>query len=175
MHGIPLDTDILNIEKELKVQNSFVDIEKVFRLQKFDKIQDKKTGTESVITVYNSEIVFPSYLYLGYRRLNVKEFLPHPVRSSMCQRFGHISKNCRGKHFQCPFWGDNHSFDECQNRDNKKCSNCGGAHSAGFKGCPVFMKAQEIKEFSHQKKITYAEATKQINLINISENQTKQN
>ena len=28
MHGIPLDTDILDIEKELKVQNSLVDIEK---------------------------------------------------------------------------------------------------------------------------------------------------
>ena len=55
-----------------------------------------------------------------------------------------------------------------------KCSNCGGSHSAGFKGCPVFMKDQEIKEFGHQKKITYAEATKQINLINNSENQTKQ-
>ena len=35
-------------------------------------------------------------------------------------------------------------------------------------------KAQEIKEFSHQKKITYAEATKEMNLINNSENQTKQ-
>ena len=173
MHGIPLDTDILDIEKELKVQNSFVDIEKVFRLQKFDKIQDKRTDTESVIIVYNSEIVFPSYLYLGYRRLNVKQFIPHPLRCFKCQRFGHISKNCRGK-LKCPFCGDNHSFDKCQNSDNKKCSNCGGSHSAGFKGCSVFMKAQEIKEFSLQKKISYAEATKQINLINNSENQTKQ-
>ena len=173
MHGIPLDTNIFDIEKELKVQNSFADIEKVLRLQKFDKIQDKKIDTESVIIVYSSEIVFPSYLYLGYRRLTVKEFIPHPVRCYKCQRFGHISKNCRGKQ-RCPFCGENHSFDECQNKDNKKCSNCGGSHSAGFKGCPIFVKAQEIKEFSHQKKITYAEATKQINLINDSENQTKQ-
>ena len=45
---------------------------------------------------------------------------------------------------------------------------------AGFKGCPVFVKAKEIKEFSHLKKITYAEATKQINLIKNMENQTKQ-
>ena len=72
--GYITDTDILDIEKELKVQNSLVDIEKVFRLQKFDKIQDKRTDTESVIIVYNSEIVFPSYLYLGYRRLHVKQF-----------------------------------------------------------------------------------------------------
>ena len=75
---------------------------------------------------------------------------------------------------KCPFCSDNHPFDHCQNRDNRKCSNCGGSHSALFKGCPVFMKAQEIKEFSHQKKITYAEATKQINLIINSENQNKQ-
>ena len=36
------------------------------------------------------------------------------------------------------------------------------------------MKAKKIKEFSHQKNITYAEATKQINLVSNSENQTKQ-
>ena len=50
----------------------------------------------------------------------------------------------------------------------------GGSHSAGFKGCAVFVKAQEIKQLSHQKKITYSEATKQINLINNMENHTKQ-
>ena len=36
----------------------------------------------------------------------------------------------------------------------KKCTNCGDSHSAGFKGCPVFVKAKEINELSHQKKIT---------------------
>ena len=173
MHGIPLDTDISDIEKELQIQNSFVDIEKVFRLQKFDKIQEKKIDTESLIVVFRSEINFPSQLYLGYRRYTIKEFIPHPVRCFRCQKFGHISKNCRGKQ-KCPLCSENHSFDECQNIENKKCTNCGGSHSAGFKGCPVFVKAKEIKEFSHLKKITYAEATKQINLIKNMENQTNQ-
>ena len=49
MHGIPLDTDIFDIEKELQVQKSFVDIKKVFRLQKFDKIEDKKTVTQNLL------------------------------------------------------------------------------------------------------------------------------
>ena len=172
IHGIPLDTDIVDIEKELQAQNSFVDIEKTFRLQKFDKIQNKKTDTESLIIVFSSEIDFPTHLYLGYRRLTVKEFIPHPIRCFKCQKFGHISKNCRGKQ-KCPMCSENHTFDECQDRENKKCSNCGGSHSAGFKGCVVFVKAQEIKQLSHQKKITYSEATKQINLNNV-ENQTKQ-
>ena len=173
IHGIPLDTDILDIEKELQAQNSFVHIEKTFRLQKFDKIQNEKTDTETLIIVFSSEIDFPSQLYLGYRRLTVKEFVPHPVRCYKCQKFSHISKNCRGKQ-KCPVCSQNHTFDECQNRQNKKCSNCGGSHLAGFKGCTVFVKAQEIKQLGHQKKITYSEATKQINLINNMENQTKQ-
>ena len=84
----------------------------------------------------------------------------------------HIKK-LRGKQ-KCPLCSEDHTFEECQNRENKKCSNCGGSHSAGFKGCTVFVKAQEIKQLSHQKKITYSEATKQINLINKMENQTKQ-
>ena len=173
MHGIPLDTDISEIEKELQIQNSFVDIEKAFRLQKFDKIQEKKIDTESLIIVFRSEIDFPSNLYLGYRRLTVKEFIPHPIRCFRCQKFGHISKNCRGKQ-KCPLCSQNHSFDECRNIENKKCTNCGGSHSAGFKGCPVFVKAKEIKELSHQKKITYVEASKQINLIKNMEHQPEQ-
>ena len=110
MHGIPLAADIFDIEKEKKVP---------------DKFLDKKTDTESVIIAYNSQNVLPSYLYLGLTVIK-------------CQRFGHISKNRRGKQ-KCPFCGENHSFDECQNRDNKKCSSCGGSHSAGFKDCPVFV------------------------------------
>ena len=168
-----MDTNISDIEKELQVQNNFVHIENIFRLQKFDKIQNKKRGTESLIIVFGSEIDFPSHSYLGYRRLTVKEFIPHPIRCFKCQKFGHISKNCRGKQ-KCPLCSEDHTFEECQNRENKKCSNCGGSHSAGFKGCIVFVKAQEIKQLSHQKKITYSEATKQINLINKMENQTKQ-
>ena len=105
--------------------------------------------------------------------MTVKEFIPHPIQCFKCQKFGHISKNCRGKQ-KCPLCSEDHTFEECQNRENKKCSNCGGSHSAGFKGCMVFVKAQEIKQLSHQKKITYSEATKQINLINKMENQTKQ-
>ena len=165
IHGIPLDTNISDIEKELQVQNNFVHIEKIFRLQKFDKIQNKKRDTESLIIVFGSEFDFPSHLYLGYRWLTVKEFIPHPIRCFKCQKFGHISKNCRGKQ-KCPLCSEDHTFEECQNRENKKCSNCGGSHSAGFKGCIVFVKAQEIKQLSHQKKITYSEATTQINLIN---------
>ena len=120
IHGIPLDTDISEIGKELPSQNSFV--EKAFRLQKFDKIQEKKIDTESLIIVFRSEIDFSSHVYLGYRRLTVKEFIPHPIRCFKCQKFGHISKNCRGKQ-NCPLCSQNHSFDECQNKENKKCTN----------------------------------------------------
>ena len=101
MHGIPLDTYISEIEKKLQIQTSFLDIEKAFRLQNYDKIQEKKTDTESLIIVFRSEIDFPSHLYLGYRRLTVKEFIPHPIRCFKCQKLGHISKYCRGKQ-KCP-------------------------------------------------------------------------
>ena len=92
MHGIPLDTDILDIEKEIQVQNSFVDIKKAFRLQKFGKIQEKKTDTESLIIVFRLEIDFPTHLYLGYRRLTVKEFIPHSIRCCNCQKLSHVSR-----------------------------------------------------------------------------------
>ena len=57
---------------------------------------------------------------------------------------------------------NNHTYENCNNKQNVKCCNCGQSHSAGYKGCEEFLKAKKIKEFSHNNRISYAEATKQI-------------
>ena len=171
-HGIPLSIEISELEKELKDKNVSVSFGKISRLQKFYKTKGGKTDTESIIIEFNSEskIEFPLHLFMGYKRITVKEFIPHPIRCFNCQKYGHISQNCRSKQ-KCPVCSEEHSFEQCQNKDKKKCSNCGGNHSAGYKGCQVFKEAKEIKELSYQKKITYAEATKQMKFPN-PQNQT---
>ena len=115
-------------------------------------------------------------MYLGYRRITVKQFIPYPVRCFKCQKFCHVKENCRAK-VKCPICSEEHTFENCDKKDMKKCCNCGQNHSAGYKGCEVFLKAKKIREYSYNQKLSYAEATKQIrtatdtsNIINQQEN-----
>ena len=165
-HGIPLEMNLLEIKQELEEANS-MKIEKINRLKKFDKAQQEKIDTESIIIEYSQNIEFPLHMYFGYKRITVKQFIPHPVRCFKCQKYGHISKNCRGTTI-CPICSNNHTFDNCDNKQNVKCCNCGLKHSAGYKGCEEFIKAKQIKEYSHSNKLSYAEATKQLRTNNVT-------
>ena len=159
-HGIPLQMKTAEIKEELQNANN-IKIENINRLQKFDKIKNEKQDTESIIIEYGQDIDFPLHMYIGYKRITVKQFIPYPTRCFKCQKFGHVSSNCRGK-LKCPNCSEEHEFENCDKKEIKKCSNCGGNHSAGYKGCLEFLKAKKIKEYSYSQKLSYAEATKQL-------------
>lgn len=61
--------------------------------------------------------------------------------------FGHIAVACRAK-AHCAKCGRDHEYGKCAEGIKIKCCNCGGEHSAAYKGCEA------------HKKITYAEAIK---------------
>ncbi|XP_017469880.1 PREDICTED: mucin-21-like [Rhagoletis zephyria] len=76
-------------------------------------------------------------------RITVEE--PHkrngPVQSTNCQEFGHTRTYCT----LCPVCvacGDRHTSASCKaikaDEAVKKCSNCGGNHTANYRGCPVY-------------------------------------
>ena len=80
---------------------------------------------------------------LLHRRITVEE--PHkrngPVQCSNCQEYGHTKTYCTLRSV-CVACGDSHGSDHCQvNKEDpstKKCGNCGGNHTANYKGCPVY-------------------------------------
>src|SRR6218665_1518655 len=97
-----------------------------------------------------------------YSKFKVYEFIPKPMRCDNCQQFGHIKFQCSRPEI-CSRCGENHSFEVCPHRlnnDIKKCINCHGEHSAAFKGCPVYVKTQEILKIRTLQKVSYAEAAK---------------
>jgi hypothetical protein len=160
--GINLDIPLDEIHDE--ISSPSIQIDKISRLQKFDKDKNQKIDTTTVIIEFASKttICFPTCIYLGYQKFTIKEFIPQPIRCYNCQMYGHIATNCRGK-LKCPCCAQNHKFEDCTQREEKenyKCANCNENHSAAYKGCETFKKAKEIKIISKRENIDYVEATK---------------
>lgn len=81
--------------------------------------------------------------YLLHRRITVEEPRPRsgPVQCSNCQEYGHTKSYCTLRSV-CVVCGEFHSTSECTSNKSdtsvKKCSNCGGPHTANYRGCPVY-------------------------------------
>ncbi|KAL4148039.1 hypothetical protein QTP88_002343 [Uroleucon formosanum] len=63
-----------------------------------------------------------------------------PAQCFSCQRFGHGCRNC-GHPLRCVKCAGNHSAKDCQKTLDKShtCCNCGGPHTANFRGCPQYL------------------------------------
>ena len=149
-----------------------------YRMTKFDHSLNSKTPTNNVVLTFNHEP--PDFVYIGFTRFKTRTYIPHPLRCTKCQRFGHSHLACRGK-LTCPRCSGNHSVGDCTipkfSNDGEqadiaqyRCLNCKGNHSTAFRGCPAFKEAQEITKIKIQNKISYSEAVKTLRNTGIKEN-----
>ena len=79
-----------------------------------------------------------------------------------CQRFGHSSDCCRLP-FRCLRCSGAHRSSDCDKPRSEdfvpKCANCGGQHSANYKGCPLHKIKLEALKTSKPSQISRAPAT----------------
>ncbi|XP_017490395.1 PREDICTED: nucleic-acid-binding protein from mobile element jockey-like, partial [Rhagoletis zephyria] len=111
----------------------------------------------------NNNAVHPIYnlRYLLHRRITVEE--PHkrngPVQCTNCQEFGHTRTYCTLRPV-CVACGDLHASASCKAiKDDvavKKCSNCGGNHTANYRGCPVY---KDLKSRMNQRNTAVRSST----------------
>lgn len=96
---------------------------------------------------------------VGYMSFNVREYIPPPLRCHKCQRYGHTAHVCKGKQ-RCGRCGGDHAYGEGGSNVTIKRCNCGGNHTAAYRGCEVWKKAVEVQKVKSNQKITYPEAVK---------------
>ena len=101
----------------------------------------------------------PEFIKVGYLRVKVDLFVPAPLRCFNCQRFGHSRGRCN-KDPICERCGQAGHEDTCS--QTPKCSNCGGDHSPNSRNCPTFKFEQAIQKVKTEKKISFAEAKKEV-------------
>ena len=61
----------------------------------------------------------------------------------------------------CAKCGGKHKYEEC-NESSLKCKNCGGAHSAAYKGCIKYQEAVQIQKVRVEGKLSYSQAVRQV-------------
>ena len=119
-----------------------------------------KVDPESV-----SDNTVPEHVTVGYQCFPVKPYVPTPMRCFNCQRFGHTARTCRGK-VRCATCGEMHEREAGTQCDReKKCANCGGPHSAAYRGCPKFKDQKAALQLKIQNRISYADAVKKVKRI----------
>lgn len=125
------------------------------------RLRTKKEGTfidtPNHVLTFNSPSL-PSNINVAFYKLKVRPYIPPPVRCFNCQLFGHVAEKCQSTKI-CACGQPPH---EPPCSDNKKCVNCQGPHSAGYKNCPTYKVENAIQKVKTIEKITYSEAKKKV-------------
>ncbi|KAM7312172.1 cytochrome P450 2J5 [Ixodes scapularis] len=118
--------------------------------------------TKHIILTFDSTTL-PQTVKAGYLQCRVRPYVPNPQRCFKCQRFGHGSRNCRGRDTCAKCSSKEHVADVCDNEPH--CANCGGNHPAYSRSCPVWKDEKEVVTLKVTENITYTEAKKRFAFV----------
>lgn len=144
------------ILEELKTQN----------VTEVKQIINKRENRPTPLFVLTFSTPFlPSSIKAGYLHLEVRPYVPAPLRCFTCLRFGHLTESCGIQAQVCRNCSkNNHPSTECPNMP--ACVNCFANntrfdHSPMSPKCPTYQKEKRIKEIQVTKKIPHVEARKE--------------
>ena len=130
IRNVPLqinEEEILDCLKQIKV--------KFVKRLTFKNSSNEMTAGKTVLLHFDS-CVAAEVVRLGYLNFETKLYIPKPLRCFKCNRFGHVSANCKCN-VRCTTCAQNHKTKSCT-ETVLKCSNCGGEHSAASRQCPRY-------------------------------------
>ena len=155
--GVVRDRDFRNAtEEEFAEQcNGVTRAQRIFR-----KRGNERVPTDSFILTF-SAVKPPASVKAAYKTLEVRPFVPRPMRCFKCHRFGHGKDRCRRENAACARCGKGgHSEHDCS--DTPTCVNCRGEHTASSKDCPKFLEEQAILRYRAENGGTFQQARKAV-------------
>ncbi|XP_064460378.1 uncharacterized protein LOC135370528 [Ornithodoros turicata] len=96
---------------------------------------DRYIPLKSVILTFRPTQKLPQEVHLGFSIHKVREYVEGPLQCFLCQRFGHLARNCRWPQ-RCKVCSGPHHVKDCTTRRQPKCANCGGPHIVSHSQCP---------------------------------------
>lgn len=112
------------------------------------------------IITFNSPVI-PKRVKAAFYSLQVRLYIPPPMRCFKCQRFGHTSLRCNQEQV-CVCGKPLHMGSTCE--EPLICVNCKGPHSARSRNCPIYKQEMAIQEIKAKENISYSEAKRKFTI-----------
>ncbi|GBL77190.1 hypothetical protein AVEN_12811-1 [Araneus ventricosus] len=148
LYDIPTKVSLRENAEEL-TRNNGIEIVEMRRL-----VKQNNTRETSLVLVTKLGTPLPEYMKIWFTNQKIQSFIDRPRQCVKCYSFKHPSRVCE-KTPICPSCGEILSG-ICQ--APQKCINCQGEHAATSRGCPFYIKEQNILEFKGRNHLTTAEA-----------------
>lgn len=120
------------------------------------KRDDQLIDTNSFILTFSTKRI-PENIKVLFEKIQVRPYIPNPMRCHGCHRYGHGQATCR-RPAACYKCGSTDHTQDCSGQ--AKCINCGGAHPASSKECPVWAVEKEICAIKAREGLSFPEARK---------------
>jgi hypothetical protein len=119
--------------------------------------------TTKTVKLWLAVAELPTRICLLYETFKVTPYIEKAWQCYKCQRFGHNANNCTN-HVRCVLCTGDHELKECKNRTDqtRKCTNCGGAHTASYGGCKQMKVEKTIQKTRAECGLSYAAALRKV-------------
>ena len=158
--GVPVEWSLEEFVGSLIFPTACGEVIKVRRM-------NRKNVSEGVVTWVPTQTVvitlrgqqLPERVFSYKSVLNVELYKYPTIQCLNCCRFGHVKSQCRSKP-RCYRCSQSHTGDACDTlQENATCIHCTSKHFATDKGCPEYVRQQNIKAIMSQECISYMEAS----------------
>ncbi|XP_077492145.1 uncharacterized protein LOC144103245 [Amblyomma americanum] len=154
VRGVISEYDFLHLtEQEIKeglAEQNVFDVHRI-KIRK----EGKEIPTKHIVLIF-AHSTLPDSIEVGYRKINLRPYIPNPRRCFNCQKFGHGSGSCRGRKTCAKCASNDHSSDDCDG--TPRCANCEGDHAVYSRACPSWKKEKAIITLKTTENISFNEA-----------------
>jgi len=161
--GVIYSNDLRNIEEEIILQElKSQNVTEIRKIKKMDNNELKETG---LIIITFASLTLPETMMIGYEKVNIRPYIPLPLRCRNCLRLGHPTTACKSNTLCNNCSAEKHTSNDETCANDKFCINCKydlptNKHSPIDKTCPAFIKQKELTSIKTLEKVDHKTAIK---------------